>query len=1192
MGNKFKTFFLIAGLLFYGCGTGENYPEGGYTATGGGGGTVTGGSGVSVSSSPTSISTYGLATITANVNDSSGNPVADGTTVDFALSDSNLGVLSSATATTTNGTATVNVTAKNVAGLLKVTATSGALSGSVSISVTASAVAAISLQAAPSSVTVGGQSTITAYVYDGTGNKVADMTSVSFSLSDPTIGSLSSGNVLTFNGTATVTFTATGSSGGTVTVNASSESAKGSIDIAVTGGLAGGAITLAASPNSILTGATSTVTATLKDSSGSPVQGATVSFTLNNTYATLSSPTAVTDASGVATVTLTAGSLAGTVSVSGSASGLSGNVAVTINEPVVGGGSLTVNTGSSAIFSNKTTLVTATLLDGGGSAVLGGTINFSLDNSSVATLSSTSATTDASGEAVVTLTAGTTPTSVTVTAKESLLYNVQDTATVTLEAPLPASVSVATNPSTITVLGTATVTATVKDSDGNPVLDGTQVTFSLSHDLYGSLSSQVTSTAGGNGTATTTFLASNSPGTVTITAKAGTVSSTTPLTVIPASTGSIQFISAEPQIIAIKGSGGTGSSVVTFKVLDINGNPVAEGTPVSFTLKGPGGGEYIGQEDATPTTAIGATVTGNAVVILNSGTIAGPVTITASTNINSGTPTALTADIDETVTTVPVVSTAGFPATGRIRVDNELIDYTGLTGTSFTGCTRGAMSTLAQGHLTDANVYNQAAISSSATQISIGGGAPSAAHYTLAIETGRINLPGFSYVNEQSHDSAFLADRFGNYNVLPGQAVSFYTEGGSIDTQGLTDDTGETVVIFRTQDPMPEDVARARAGDALSNKYFGGANEPYYVFGGYTTNPRDGWVTVLSTSQGEEKFLDENVDGLFTRSYSTGICPFGAVCECDGGVTNGYTGYVSGGSACAVGKRSEGFVDLGEPYYDVNDDKTRDDGTVVGKPFELFIDADESGSYDLPNGMWDGPDCQSPTCEKNKMIWKDIRHVFSGGDPLLYPYPDANNCYNLVMDAHSCYAGYNTTGPILPAGITAADATIVFNNSSTIIAGETALFPPSGLIRIDNELITYTGKTDTEFTGCTRGVYGTAAAAHSMFATIYGQNLNPYFAYSPASIARGSSGSFTVIFGDLNLNRLQGGTTISVVASPGTVTPSTIPGVLDGLSTGPSMRSFSVEIAPDEKKTQTTITINITTPKGLIATAMLVVPII
>ncbi|NDB57715.1 hypothetical protein EB001_04655 [bacterium] len=50
--------------------------------------------------------------------------------------------------------------------------------------------------------------------------------------------------------------------------------------------------------------------------------------------------------------------------------------------------------------------------------------------------------------------------------------------------------------------------------------------------------------------------------------------------------------------------------------------------------------------------------------------------------------TSLTSAINNSVTTIPVVSTTGFSSTGAIIIENELITYTGITATSFTGCTR------------------------------------------------------------------------------------------------------------------------------------------------------------------------------------------------------------------------------------------------------------------------------------------------------------------------------------------------------------------------------------------------------------------------------------------------------------------------------------------------------------------------
>ena len=66
--------------------------------------------------------------------------------------------------------------------------------------------------------------------------------------------------------------------------------------------------------------------------------------------------------------------------------------------------------------------------------------------------------------------------------------------------------------------------------------------------------------------------------------------------------------------------------------------------------------------------------------------------------------TTLGGDIDAVTTTIPVRSTEGFPSSGTVYIDNELITYTGLTGNSLTGVQRGAMNTTAQTHRGDAIV--------------------------------------------------------------------------------------------------------------------------------------------------------------------------------------------------------------------------------------------------------------------------------------------------------------------------------------------------------------------------------------------------------------------------------------------------------------------------------------------------------
>jgi hypothetical protein len=55
------------------------------------------------------------------------------------------------------------------------------------------------------------------------------------------------------------------------------------------------------------------------------------------------------------------------------------------------------------------------------------------------------------------------------------------------------------------------------------------------------------------------------------------------------------------------------------------------------------------------------------------------------------------------------------------------------------------------------------------------------------------------------------------------------------------------------------------------------------------------------------------------------------------------------------------------------------------------------------------------------------------------------------------------------------------NSSSTanIVVGSTAGFASSGTLLIEQELVRYTGKTATTFTGITRSVYGSSGSSHS-----------------------------------------------------------------------------------------------------------------
>lgn len=59
------------------------------------------------------------------------------------------------------------------------------------------------------------------------------------------------------------------------------------------------------------------------------------------------------------------------------------------------------------------------------------------------------------------------------------------------------------------------------------------------------------------------------------------------------------------------------------------------------------------------------------------------------------------------------------------------------------------------------------------------------------------------------------------------------------------------------------------------------------------------------------------------------------------------------------------------------------------------------------------------------------------------------------------------------------------SSDTTITVADTTNFPTSGWIFIDGELISYTGKTSTTFTGCSRGMYATKTITPILGTTVY-----------------------------------------------------------------------------------------------------------
>ena len=176
--------------------------------------------------------------------------------------------------------------------------------------------------------------------------------------------------------------------------------------------------------------------ACVSDAGGNPVSGTTISFTapVTGPSATLSAPSAVTDASGCASVTATANASAGSYTVEASAGALNASFNLT-NTPAPGSPTLTVTGGDnqSAQVSTAFALpLRVRLLDGSGDPDVGVTVTFTVPATGAGvTLSATTAVTDADGYAEVTATANASAGSYTVEASAGALnasFNLTNTA--------------------------------------------------------------------------------------------------------------------------------------------------------------------------------------------------------------------------------------------------------------------------------------------------------------------------------------------------------------------------------------------------------------------------------------------------------------------------------------------------------------------------------------------------------------------------------------------------------------------------------------------------------------------------------------------------------------------------------------------------------------------------------------------
>lgn len=127
--------------------------------------------------------------------------------------------------------------------------------------------------------------------------------------------------------------------------------------------------------------------------------------------------------------------------------------------------------------------------------------------------------------------------------------------------------------------------------------------------------------------------------------------------------------------------------------VDSNTYTITASANANATVAAGGGAAVVANYELNNGTNVGTLQVG-----WGAGLWGGVITGAALTQLNGA--------INNSVTTVIVDSTTGFPAAGTIAIDSELITYSAKTSTNFTGCTRGALGTTAASHLDNTLTYN------------------------------------------------------------------------------------------------------------------------------------------------------------------------------------------------------------------------------------------------------------------------------------------------------------------------------------------------------------------------------------------------------------------------------------------------------------------------------------------------------
>ena len=473
-----------------------------------------------------------------------------------------------------------------------------------------------------------------------------------------------------------------------------------------------------------------------------------------------------------------------------------------------------------------------------------------------------------------------------------------------------------------------------------------------------------------------------------------------------------------------------------------------------------------------------------------------------------------------------------WPKSGVAKIGTEYISYTGISGNNLTGCVRGAYDTVATEHNISREITGGTLIESTQTLSGIGvslTGSNNANHNWLDDST-RINHSG-TYSG--------TAPAVGQLITHPDFPVG--TKIASIDVDFFDTDTNSTSAGNCLDDGV---IDRGRAyemslssGHTVSKVSVGGVATTAYTVSGDTitfdTSPASGTnnieITTVSGGTGYGTHLDNTfVSGnIGITSFSKGghtVNTLKVNTETRSG-SDGWGGgaYPNGGGLAPdteivfleppSGSTLPEGITAGTIYYvvDSNHDNDLYIATSAGQGNSAIIDVtnDSLGTgtghsfsatfIKTTGGVGSGflatydVDSSTGGITSTTIIsngnYDTVPTAFTPTDPYNSSYGTTAATGASITFALSAYDPAEEVIPVQWVAEmehrnqdTAVLEVAITTNAvpSTITVNATDVFPSSGSIQIGSQIINYTGKTDTTFTGCSHNSGGGLATVHSV----------------------------------------------------------------------------------------------------------------